>query len=69
MSELTEQDKAMIVCFWQDKGDLTCWNEWEEKQPLIEKEFPELIKAVRDLDASIKIMDLVINSIEENVNW
>lgn len=69
MNKLSDQDKAMIVYFWEEKGDLTRWCGWEEKKPLIEAEFPELIKALKDFEVAEKMISLVVRSINDGVEW
>ena len=44
---LTNEDIRMIQYFYLEKGDLTRWSQWEEKLPLIEKQFPGLVHVLR----------------------
>ena len=69
MEKLSDQDKAMIVYFWEEKGDLTRWCSWEEKKPMVEEEFPELIKALKDFDIAKKMISLTVRSISETVDF
>jgi len=64
--KLTEHDINSLKYFWHSKGDLERLTTFEELKPLIEKEYPELLKAWNDYKVSIKIMEAVIDSIEFN---
>lgn len=63
MDKLTEEQKDMLKYFWEEKGDITRYCDFEELIPKIQQEYPELLKAWYDYQASIKILDLVVNSI------
>ena len=62
MSKLTSEQKDMIRYFWEEKGSLERYCDFEELKPIIQEEYPEILKAWYDYKASIKIMDAVINS-------
>jgi hypothetical protein len=61
--ELTEDQIYYIKYFWEEKGDIERYNDFERLKPQIQKQFPELLKAWYDYKASIRIMDAVIKSI------
>jgi len=63
MSKLTDEQKDMLRYFWEEKGDITRYCEFEELKPIIQEEYPELLKAWYDYQASIKIMDAVCKSL------
>ena len=62
---LSNEDIRMIKYFWEERGDLERWVSWLEKVPLFEKECPELIKAWRDYLMSKRILDIIVESLEE----
>lgn len=64
MKKLTKQDLSDLVYFWQNKGDLERLSTFERLKPMIENEYPEILKAWNDYKASIKIMDAVMNSLD-----
>jgi hypothetical protein len=63
MSKLTDEQKSDIRYFWEEKGDISRYCDFEELKPIIQEEYPELLKAWYDYKASIKIMDVVIKSL------
>ena len=65
MSKLTKENLKDLVYFWKFKGDLERFSNFKELKPLIEKEYPEILKAWNDYKTSIKILDAVINTIDE----
>jgi hypothetical protein len=62
---LTASDYAAVRYFILDKGDVTRWVGWREKRPLFEQQHPELIKALRDLEASERILKAVVESLPD----
>lgn len=62
-NKLTEKDVNDLKYFWQYKGDLERYCNFEVLKPVLEKEKPEVIKAWNDYKASIKILDLVIENL------
>ncbi len=66
--QLTIEDKRSIAYFWQTKGDLERWVDWEGKLPSIERETPHLAKAWRDYKASVAILDLVVQTMREEAD-
>ena len=65
ISKLSTEDKKMIVYFWRDKEDLTRWSEWEEKLPLIQKEYPLLIYSFYKYLSTVETMNAIVTRIEE----
>ena len=63
MSKLTDEQKSMLRYFWEEKGDITKYCEFEKLKPAIHEEHPELLKAWYDYQVSIKIMDVVCKSL------
>ena len=64
MKKITEDDIRMVKYFWDEKGDVKRWAEWNEHLADFEKEFPELVKVVQDYDMAKKILNAVIKGIE-----
>ena len=62
--ELTQSDLDMVQYFWKEKGDLTSWSSWEEKKPLFQKYFPELVAAWDSLQTAERTLDAVVDSLE-----
>ena len=55
-------DVAMLKYFWQDKGNLERWVGWEETKA----KYPEVVKAWDDYKISMKILDCVIECLEDD---
>lgn len=64
MEKLTKQELNDLVYFWQNKGDLERFTNFEKLKPKIENEYPEILKAWNDYKTSIKIMNSVMDSID-----
>ncbi|MCK5563720.1 MAG: hypothetical protein KAJ07_00600 [Planctomycetes bacterium] len=58
--KLTEDDLGMFWYFYVDKGDITRWCDWEKKKPLFEKQYPELIRALNNIEIEEKYVGLII---------
>ena len=63
MSKLTDEQKSMLKYFWEEKKDITVYCDFEKLKPIIQEEYPELLKAWIDYQISIKIMNTVCASI------
>ena len=61
--KLTEQDLLDIQYFWQYKGDLERLSTFESLKPLLEKEKPELLKALNDYETSLSILNSVVENL------
>lgn len=46
LDSMTQDDLNMIAYFILERGDITRWSQWEERKPVIVKEFPELLAAL-----------------------
>ena len=59
--KVTEDDWNMLDYFWNDKGDLTRWCDWEEftKKP----EAAPVVKAWNDYQTAQEMMEIVIQGI------
>lgn len=64
-TELTKQDINDLQYFWQEKQDLERFVDFERLKPLIQEKKPELIKAWNNYKASVKILDLVIENLDD----
>ena len=62
-SMITDADINMIDYFWDMKGDLERWSEWEDRLPAFEKEIPELIIAWNKYKESKLILDAIIGAL------
>ena len=62
-NKLTDTQISDLKYFWEEKGDLERYCDFEELKPLIQEQYPELLKAWYDYKASITIMDAVIKNI------
>ncbi len=60
---LTQDDKDMITYFLTEKGNVERWTGWEKVKPDVEKELPELMHALKQLEIAEKILQAVIESI------
>ncbi len=60
---LSESDIDSLVYFWKEKRDLTRWVGWNERIGDIEKELPQLVYAVRQLEIMEKIIDAIIEGL------
>ena len=66
--KLNYGDIAMVEHFLIERGDMTRWSHWEERKPLFEKEFPEFIAAMKNLEIARRTLRAVINNMEEIVS-
>lgn len=62
--KVTEDDILSLQYFHREKGDITRWAHWESKRWLFEDEFPELVKAMEMATTAIKLLDVVVESLE-----
>ncbi|MHA1676473.1 MAG: hypothetical protein ACTSU6_04775 [Candidatus Njordarchaeales archaeon] len=61
-------DYSSLQYFYEDKGDVTRWGDWEEQKLLIAVKHPEIIIALSNLDGYQRAADLIIKTIcEENI--
>lgn len=63
MEKLTEEQISYLKYFWEERGDIERYCDFEKLKPQIQEQFPELLKAWYDYKASIKIMDAVVESL------
>jgi len=61
--KLTEQQIYDLKYFWEEKGDLERFCDFELLKPQIQEQFPELLKAWYDYRTSIKILNAVVKSL------
>ena len=61
----TEEDYNMIKYFWEEKGDITRWANWEKRKNVIFFNHPELAYAMDDYDKALKFMNLVVKMLGE----
>jgi hypothetical protein len=60
---LTEEHKSMLKYFWEEKGDIERYCDFEKLKPIIQEEYPELLKAWYDYKTSIRTMNAICNSL------
>lgn len=60
---ITDEDKETIKYFFIEKGDVTRWTRWDDKKGEIEKEFPELIDALKRLDIAERTAVAIVNNL------
>jgi hypothetical protein len=66
--ELTEEDYRMVMYFYLEKGDVTRWCSWEDKQDLFKEKHPELLHAFKQVEIAEKTLNAVIEKIcKENL--
>lgn len=58
--EVTEDDLNSMYYFHFEKGDITRWISWEERKPVIENQFPELIQAYNLMKTSESLFSLTL---------
>lgn len=64
--KLTPEDKSSIQYFWEEKGDLTRWVEWNHKIDIIKNEYPELIRAVENLTIAERTISAIVKVIGDD---
>ena len=63
MRKLTIEDRTMLQYFWEAKGDIERYCDFEELKPEIKKELPKLWKAWKKYNKSLKGLNEVISEI------
>ncbi len=63
MGDITEGDIEMVKYFWQEKGDLERWTEWEKKRTSFKCEYPVLYDAYKKYKISKMTLDFVVDSL------
>jgi len=58
---MTEEDVRIIQYFWEEKGDIERWCDWEQKKKTLPK---ELRRAWRKYKESIEHLNLVVKNLE-----
>jgi len=66
IDHVIQGDIYMIDHFLIDRGDIERWSEWVERKVVIEKEFPELIAAIKAYEVAEKTLDRIARSIVDN---
>lgn len=54
------EDIRSLAYFHQHKGDMTSFCSWEELQPALEREFPEVLHYHRKLQRTQRMLDRVV---------
>lgn len=55
--KVTRNDINMIDYYLINKGDIRLWPEWYEREYIISKQFPELLKAINNFNASSTVLN------------
>ena len=61
---ITEDDIWKVKYFHTEKGDITRWVHWDDKKSLFEKQFPELIDAMKRAHIAEKTLDAIVNNLD-----
>lgn len=64
---ITDSDRNAIVYFIKEKGDITRWCDWKEKKEEIEKKYPELIAALKNVTIAERTLAAVVKTIEDDI--
>lgn len=64
MSKLSDEQRESLRYFWEEKGDITRYCDFERLKPVLRDEFPEILTAWDNYQASIKAMDIAIRLFE-----
>lgn len=59
---ITEEQKNMLLYFWEEKEDIERYCDFEDMLPELQKDYPEVIKAWSDYKASRKILTAVLKN-------
>ena len=62
---ITDQDIGQVQYFWQKRGNLDSWTEWEEKKPFFEVEYPELVRCWNDYKIAEQLLNILIEHLGE----
>jgi predicted nucleic acid-binding protein len=62
-SQMTVEDARMVAYFVREKGDITRWVDWPNRQDAIAYECPELINALTLLEKAERTLDAVLSDI------
>jgi hypothetical protein len=60
---LQDGDLEMIAYFHREKGDVTCWCDWDNVQDALLREHPAIVKAHNDYRMASAVLDAVIKGI------
>ena len=61
-----QSDIYAIDHFLIDRGDIERWSEWVARKTVIEKEFPELIAAIKAYEVAERTLNRVAGNIVDN---
>ena len=60
---ITEEDYSMLKYFWEEKGNMKRYCEYERLEPTLRKQHPELFKAIKAHKKALKRLDKIISSL------
>lgn len=63
LEPITAEDLEAIRYFWHERGDITRWCDWDTKAEALKAQFPEIVKAQQDYEASMKTMTAVLRGV------
>lgn len=61
---ITEEQKNMLLYFWEEKGDIERYCDFENVLPELQKQYPEVLKAWNDYKISKRTLTSVLKSIQ-----
>ena len=64
---LTEEDINNIVYFWEERGDLERFTNWIRLVPILESQYPQVLKAWNDYKLAGKTLDLLIKGLSHEL--
>ena len=67
LDSVTEDDLNMIAYFILERGNITRWSQWEERKPVIAKEFPELLAALDALTVAERTVRAIVQNMKITV--
>ena len=61
--QLKDEDISMLKYFWEEKGDIKKYCEFNDLLPILREEHPEVIIALENYENSLKILNNVIKAL------
>ena len=60
---IKEEDITMLKYFWEEKGDMTRYCDYEEIKEDLDKNYPEISKAYKDYIASKAVYKSIMSNL------
>lgn len=61
--KISDEDLLAIQFFWEERGSVTRWCDWEKKLPLLRKQYPELVDAVGRYHLARNVLSATVKAI------